>query len=59
MMADRVQSLVVDEEEGIRFFLKETLHRAGHVVMTASSGEEALRQLRETAFDLVMLDLML
>lgn len=58
-MADRVQSLVVDEEEGIRFFLKETLQRAGHVVMTASSGEEALRQLRETAFDLVMLDLML
>lgn len=59
MMADRLQTLVVDDEEGIRFFLKETLHRAGHVVVTASSGEEALGQLRETAFDLVMLDLML
>jgi len=59
MMADQLQTLVVDDEEGIRFFLKETLHRAGHVVVTASSGEEALGQLRESAFDLVMLDLML
>ncbi len=58
-MAEQVHTLVVDDEEGIRFFLKETLTRAGHVVVTASNGEEALSQLRETAFDLVMLDLML
>lgn len=58
-MADQLRTLVVDDEEGIRFFLKETLQRTGHVVATASSGEEALDRLRETAFDLVMLDLML
>jgi DNA-binding response OmpR family regulator len=58
-MADPVKTLVVDDEEGIRFFLQEALQQIGHTVITASSGEEALDRLRETAFDLVMLDLML
>jgi DNA-binding response OmpR family regulator len=54
-----LRTLVVDDEERIRFFLQETLQRSGHVVTTASSGEEALERLQETSFDLVMLDLML
>ena len=58
-MAERMRTLVVDDEEGIRFFLEETLQRAGYVVTTASSGEEALERLRETPFELVMLDLKL
>lgn len=58
-MAEQVHALVVDDEEGIRFFLEETLRRAGHVVTTASSGEKALDRLRETPFDLVVLDLKL
>jgi DNA-binding response OmpR family regulator len=58
-MADPVKTLVVDDEEGIRFFLQEALQQIGHTVVTASCGEEALDRLRETAFDLVMLDLML
>ena len=58
-MGDRVRTLVVDDEAGIRFFLRETLRRDGHVVVTVSSGEEALEQFRETPFDLVMLDLRL
>jgi DNA-binding response OmpR family regulator len=58
-MMDLVHTLVVDDEEKIRFFLSETLHRAGHVVVTASSGEEALDRLREIPFDLIMLDLRL
>ena len=58
-MMDPVHNLVVDDEETIRFFLKETLQRAGHTVVTASSGEEALDRLRETPFDLIMLDLRL
>jgi DNA-binding response OmpR family regulator len=53
------RTLVVDDEERIRFFLQETLQRAGHVVTTASSGEEALGRLQDTSFDLVMLDLRL
>lgn len=58
-MADQVQTLVVDDEAGIRFFIKEALQRAGHVVTTAVNGEEALDLLRDTCFDLVMLDLKL
>jgi DNA-binding response OmpR family regulator len=58
-MTEQVRTLVVDDEENIRFFLKGTLQRAGHTVVTASSGEEALNRLRETPFDLIMLDLRL
>jgi DNA-binding response OmpR family regulator len=50
---------VVDDEVGIRFFLEETLRWAGHDVVTASSGEEALDRLRETPFELVVLDMKL
>jgi DNA-binding response OmpR family regulator len=58
-MEELMRTLVVDDEERIRFFLKETLQRVGHVVTTASSGEDALDKLQDTSFDLVMLDLML
>jgi len=58
-MTPQVHTLVVDDEEGVRFFLQETLRRAGHVVATASSGEEALDRLRDTQFDLVVVDLKL
>ena len=59
MMTEQIHTLVVDDEAGIRFFLEETLRQAGHAVVTASSGEEALDRLRERSFELVMLDLKL
>jgi two-component system response regulator RegX3 len=58
-MASVLRTLVVDDEEQIRFFLRETLRREGHVVTAASSGEEALEILQDTPFDLALLDLML
>jgi DNA-binding response OmpR family regulator len=58
-MADPIRTLVVDDEDALRFFIAETLRRAGHQVTEAASGEEALEQLRDTRFDLAMLDLML
>jgi DNA-binding response OmpR family regulator len=58
-MAEQNHTLVVDDDEGVRFFLEETLRRDGHVVVAASSGEEALDRMRDTFFDLVMLDLKL
>lgn len=58
-MAKVLRTLVVDDEERIRFFLKETLHRAGHVVTTAPSGEAALELLENTTFDVAILDLRL
>lgn len=55
----KTHTLVVDDEPGVRFFVEETLHRSGHDVSTAKSGEEALETLRDTPFDLVILDLKL
>lgn len=54
-----LRTLVVDDEEGVRFFLTETLQRAGYLVVTAASGEEALSRLLDEAYDLIMLDLRL
>ena len=59
MMNGIQRTLVVDDEEKIRFFLSELLERMGHVVTEAASGEEALDHLQDTAFDLVILDLKL
>ena len=58
-MDNQVRTLVVDDEKGVRFFLEETLRREGYDVTSASSGEDALDRLRDTPFDLVMLDLRL
>ncbi len=56
-MEGPVRALVVDDEDGIRFFLKETLRRVGFDVEESGNGEEALERLRENSYDLVMLDL--
>jgi DNA-binding response OmpR family regulator len=56
-VADMIRSLVVDDEAGVCFFLEETLRRAGHLVMTAQSGEAALDLLRDNVFDLAIVDL--
>jgi len=54
-----VRTLVVDDEDALRFFIQETLRRAGYQVEGAASGEEAMEKLRDTHYDLLMLDLML
>lgn len=58
-MADKLCTLVVDDQEGIRYFIQKTLEKEGHLVSTAASGEEALQKLRDQRFDLMMLDLKL
>ncbi|MGD8626743.1 MAG: response regulator transcription factor [Anaerolineae bacterium] len=58
-MVEPFHALIVDDEEGIRFSLTEILSRQGYIVTTAASGEEALEHLRETAFDVAILDLRL
>ncbi|MGQ9618197.1 MAG: sigma-54-dependent transcriptional regulator [Candidatus Aminicenantia bacterium] len=49
--------LVVDDEENIRTVLKRTFQKEGFYVTTASSGNEALKEINETPFDLVITDL--
>ncbi|HOU14727.1 MAG TPA: response regulator transcription factor [Anaerolineae bacterium] len=56
-MTGKLRTLVVDDEERIRFLLHEILRRDGHEVVMATNGEEALDLLQETFFELLILDL--
>ncbi len=58
-MTKPVRTLIVDDDEGVLFVLSETLGRSGHAVTGISSGQEALDRLRDTPFDLAILDLKL
>jgi two-component system response regulator len=49
--------LVVDDEQNIRFLLKEELTDEGYDVITADSGEIALKMIEEKKPDLVTLDI--
>lgn len=51
--------LVVDDDEANRDILSRRLQRDGYDVETASNGVEALRLLRASPFDLVLLDLIM
>ncbi len=51
--------LVVDDEHLIRWSLEQNLKKQGYDVVTAGSGEDALRMVREEQPDLVLLDIQL
>ncbi len=51
--------LVVEDDESLRNGLVRVLERAGYVVSAAVRGQDALKVIRETPPDLVLLDLML
>lgn len=51
--------LVVDDDESNRDMLGRRLQRDGYAVQLAANGVDALRLLRSTAFDLVLLDLIM
>ena len=51
--------LVVDDEKNIVDILSFNLEKEGYDVVTAYGGEKAMQLFRETAFDLILLDVML
>jgi DNA-binding NtrC family response regulator len=51
--------LVVEDEQAIQLALSGLLRRQGYQVEVAGSGQEALRKLDDTSFDLVLTDLAL
>ncbi len=51
--------LVVEDEPGIAFALGADLRSEGYAVTIATTGDEALKIARASAFDLVLLDVML
>lgn len=51
--------LIVDDEEGIRETLSGILEDEGYESITASSGEEAIKKIKENAPDVILLDVWL
>jgi two-component system response regulator ResD len=51
--------LVVEDESGIAFGLRNDLTLEGYAVEVASDGETASRRATESEFDLILLDVML
>lgn len=51
--------LIVDDEEHIRELIKFNLKKEGYDTAMAVNGSEALKVIKETKFDLILLDLML
>lgn len=54
---NRARILIVDDELILRESLAGWLLRDGHEVETASSGEEALDKIKETRFDILLVDI--
>ena len=51
--------LLAEDDESMRGFLAKALERAGHAVQSCSQGDEALEQLTEAAFDLLLTDIVM
>lgn len=51
--------LLAEDDESMRKFLKKALERAGHVVVDAGQGDEALTELQLREFDLLLTDIVM
>ncbi len=58
-MEGQISILVIDDELGIREGCRRALAPVGYNVEVAETGATGLRKLRESSFDLVLLDLMM
>ena len=58
-MTTPARILIVDDDEDIRDLISLHVEQAGHTAVTAANGEEALQKLKESNFDLVVLDLVM
>lgn len=56
-MAKKKRLLIVDDEEGMRHMLVSMLGKEGYVVKAVSSGHDAINQLDEDIFDLLLCDI--
>jgi YesN/AraC family two-component response regulator len=51
--------LVVDDEDLVRFSVRQMLEDAGHTVKEAADGVEGIAQLQSCAFDLMITDIVM
>ncbi|MFC1602951.1 response regulator [Pseudomonadota bacterium] len=56
-MGKKINVLVVDDAQSMRYVIKATLLSLGHYVQEASDGLEALKLAKKSAFDLVLTDI--
>ena len=56
-MADSSSILVVDDEDALRTVLSTELSSAGYQVATATDGDEAIAEVQNKKFDLILLDI--
>jgi two-component system, NtrC family, nitrogen regulation response regulator NtrX len=49
--------LVVDDEESVRFILKQMLEKGGYAVEVRNDGEEAMEALKKGCFDMLITDI--
>ncbi len=58
-MADKLEILVVDDEDSLRILIRNELEEKGFAVSEAATGEDALERLAEKRFTVVILDIRL
>ena len=56
-MAEKSNILIVDDEQVVRESLRAWFTEDGYPVYTAASAQEALRQMRDTVFDILLIDI--
>ena len=59
MNTDRIKILLVEDDEALRFIVKDNLEHSNYFVEVAEDGEIALELFSKTSFDLILLDVML
>ena len=59
MANNKLHILVVDDDDRIRFLLKEYLNENNFIVSTAENSEEAKKKLGYLKFDIIILDVMM
>lgn len=57
--AKMARVLIIDDEDGIRAFLRSAFERAGYEVIDAKNGEVGLRALKSSSVDLVITDMIM
>jgi DNA-binding NarL/FixJ family response regulator len=58
-IAERVRVLIVDDDAGVRAFVRDALERNGYVTLEASDGEEALKIARRVELEAAIIDVVL
>jgi len=53
------QIILAEDDDALRTFLKRGLEKAGHLVISASNGTEALEALHAATFDLLIADIVM